>query len=69
MLQCKSRKFGRLVWLLRNFSGSKLIAITTPVHWTARPGLLVTTEAMAAEVPKKKTAPAMPGGGIGGMDY
>jgi chaperonin GroEL len=32
-------------------------------------GLLVTTEAMVAELPKKETAPAMPGGGMGGMDY
>jgi chaperonin GroEL len=34
-------------------------------------GLLVTTEAMVAEVPKKATpAPAMPpGGGMGGMDF
>jgi chaperonin GroEL len=33
-------------------------------------GLLITTEAMVAEVPKKDTAaPAMPGGGMGGMDY
>ena len=32
-------------------------------------GLLITTEAMVAEVPKKETAPAMPGGGMGGMDY
>ena len=31
-------------------------------------GLLITTEAMVAEVPKE-TAPAMPGGGMGGMDY
>jgi chaperonin GroEL len=30
-------------------------------------GLLVTTEAMVAEKPEKKTAPAMPGGGMGGM--
>jgi chaperonin GroEL len=30
-------------------------------------GLLVTTEAMVAEIPKKETAPAMPGGGMGGM--
>jgi chaperonin GroEL len=31
-------------------------------------GLLVTTEAMVAEVPKEKTAaPPMPGGGMGGM--
>jgi chaperonin GroEL len=29
-------------------------------------GLLITTEAMVAEVPKKQAAPAMPGGG---MDY
>jgi chaperonin GroEL len=32
-------------------------------------GLMVTTEAMVAETPKKKEAPAMPGGGMGGMDY
>jgi len=33
-------------------------------------GLLITTEAMVAEVPKKASpAPAMPGGGMGGMDF
>ena len=34
-------------------------------------GLLVTTEAMIAEHPKKESAPAMPGGGggMGGMDF
>jgi len=33
-------------------------------------GLLITTEAMVAEAPKKQSpAPAMPGGGMGGMDY
>jgi chaperonin GroEL len=33
-------------------------------------GLLITTEAMIAELPKKDSAhPAMPGGGMGGMDY
>ena len=33
-------------------------------------GLLVTTEAMIAEAPKKDSpAPAMPGGGMGGMDF
>ena len=36
-------------------------------------GLLVTTEAMITEIPKKESAPAMPGGGgmggMGGMDY
>lgn len=33
-------------------------------------GLLVTTEAMIAELPKKETPmPAMPGGGMGGMDF
>jgi chaperonin GroEL len=31
-------------------------------------GLLITTEAMVAELPKKE-APAMPGGGMGGMEY
>jgi chaperonin GroEL len=30
-------------------------------------GLLITTEAMVAERPKKETAPGMPGGGMGGM--
>src|ERR671935_99289 len=30
-------------------------------------GLLVTTEAMVAEVPKEAAAPAMPGGGMGGL--
>jgi hypothetical protein len=50
-----------------------VIAIT---KWTistpgkTRAGLLITTEAMVAEVPKKQGgAPAMPGGGMGGMDY
>src|SRR6266404_2644987 len=32
-------------------------------------GLLVTTEAMVAEVPERKAPPAMPPGGMGGMDY
>ncbi len=32
-------------------------------------GLLITTEAMIAEMPKKEAAPAMPGGGMGGMDF
>jgi chaperonin GroEL len=33
-------------------------------------GLLVTTEAMVAERPRKDSgSPAMPGGGMGGMDY
>jgi chaperonin GroEL len=34
-------------------------------------GLLVTTEAMITEAPKKESAPAMPGGGggMGGMDF
>jgi chaperonin GroEL len=31
--------------------------------------LLITTEAMVAEKPKKETAPAMPPGGMGGMEY
>jgi chaperonin GroEL len=30
-------------------------------------GLLITTEAMVAEKPEPKGAPAMPGGGLGGM--
>jgi chaperonin GroEL len=30
-------------------------------------GLLITTEAMVADLPKKDGAPAMPGGGMGGM--
>jgi len=32
-------------------------------------GLLITTEAMIAEKPKKDAAPAMPAGGMGGMDF
>jgi len=38
-------------------------------------GLLITTEAMVAELPKKESPPAMPGGGggdmggMGGMDF
>ena len=33
-------------------------------------GLLITTEAMVAERPKKESGHApMPGGGMGGMDY
>ena len=34
-------------------------------------GLLITTEAMIAEMPKKESMPAMPGGGggMGGMDF
>ncbi len=32
-------------------------------------GLLLTTECMIAEIPEKKEAPGMPGGGGGGMDY
>jgi chaperonin GroEL len=31
-------------------------------------GLMITTEAMVAEEPKKESAPPMPGGGMGGMD-
>lgn len=32
-------------------------------------GLLITTEAMIAEKPRKEAAPAMPAGGMGGMDF
>jgi chaperonin GroEL len=32
-------------------------------------GLIVTTEATITEHPKKEAAPAMPGGGMGGMDF
>jgi chaperonin GroEL len=32
-------------------------------------GLLITTEAMVAEAPKKETTPPMPGGDMAGMDY
>ncbi len=32
-------------------------------------GLMITTEAMIADEPKKETAPAAPGGGMGDMDY
>ena len=30
---------------------------------------MITTEAMVAETPKKKEAPALPAGRMGGMDY
>ena len=43
---------------------------TAPQDAASIAGLLITTEAMVAEVPKKQSpAPAMPGGGMGGMDY
>ena len=32
-------------------------------------GLLITTEVMVAERPRRRGALAMPGGGMGGMDY
>src|SRR5687768_11437443 len=32
-------------------------------------GLLITTEAAVTELPEDKSAPAMPGGGMGGMDF
>jgi chaperonin GroEL len=32
-------------------------------------GLMITTEAMVAEAPKKEKTPAMPGGGMDDMDY
>ena len=32
-------------------------------------GLLITTEAMVAELPKKEATPAMPGSGMGGLDF
>jgi chaperonin GroEL len=32
-------------------------------------GLLITTEVMVAEAPRAKGPPAMPGGGMGGMDF
>ncbi len=39
-------------------------------HAASVAGLLITTEAMVAEHPKKESAPAMPGGGgMGGMDF
>ncbi|MCC6734674.1 MAG: chaperonin GroEL [Bauldia sp.] len=39
-------------------------------HAASVSGLLITTEAMIAEHPKKESAPAMPGGGgMGGMDF
>lgn len=30
---------------------------------------LVSTEALITKIPEKEKAPAMPGGGMGGMDY
>ena len=57
---------------------SKGIVDPTKVHSRRRlrecaasiAGLLITTEAMVAERPKKDSgAPVMPAGGMGGMDY
>jgi chaperonin GroEL len=31
--------------------------------------LLLTTEGMVAELPKEKPAPAVPGSGMGGVDF
>jgi chaperonin GroEL len=31
--------------------------------------MILTTEALITEVPEKEKAPAMPPGGMGGMDY
>jgi chaperonin GroEL (HSP60 family) len=45
------------------------IARTALQHASSIAGLMVTTEAMVAEEPKKEKAPAMPGGGMGDMDY
>jgi chaperonin GroEL len=36
-------------------------------HAASVAGLMMTTEAMAAEARKKKESPAMPGGGMGGV--
>ena len=42
--------------------------IAHALHAASIAGLLITTEAMVAERPKKDSgAPAMPGGGMGGM--
>ncbi len=38
-------------------------------HAASVAGLLITTEAMIAEHPKGEAAPAMPAGGMGGMDF
>ncbi len=38
-------------------------------HAASVAGLLITTEAMVAELPKKEAAPAMPAGGMGDMGY
>ena len=32
-------------------------------------GMILTTEALITDMPEKKRAPAMPPGGMGGMDY
>ncbi len=53
--------------------GAALFSIGIPHHSVASvAGLLITTEAMVAETPKKDS-PAMPGGrgrgDMGGMDY
>jgi chaperonin GroEL len=45
------------------------VARTALQHAASIAGLMVTTEAMVAEEPKEEKAPAMPGGGMGDMDY
>ena len=50
----------KVVWKLPVYNTLRHISVA---------GLMITTEAMVAEAPKKKEAPAMPPGGMGGMDY
>ena len=51
--------------------GSTKVVRTAIQNAASVAGLLITTEAMVAELPKKQSAgPAMPpGGGMGGMDF
>jgi chaperonin GroEL (HSP60 family) len=53
----------------RKASRSGEVVRVAPQDAASIAGLMVTTEAMVAEAPKKNAAPAMPGGGMGGMDY
>jgi chaperonin GroEL len=52
------------------FAGSMMPALRVALQDAASGDVFIhRTEAMVAEAPKKKEAPAAPGGGMGGMDY
>ena len=63
---------GRRRWLLVGLvaAAAFLADVRTALQDAASvAGLLITTEAAVSELPEDKPAPAMPGGGMGGMDF